>query len=303
MNNNTKFSGVVLIVDDNPETMNMLNLTLSEVGLTVLVALSGEQALTIARRIKPDIILMDAMMPEMDGFEACRRIKADAVISHIPVIFMTGLSASEDMVRGFDAGGIDYVTKPINVEGLIARMRAHLTNSRIATGARLALDTLGQHSLSVDLMGNVLWSTPNTHNLMESFGASHDWITKTMPTLLKPWLAEGASEPLLVDELSEPMLITAMESQDNEERLLLIEPANKPREEDLLKEKFSLTAREAEVLTWISKGKTNHEIALILDFSPRTANKHLEQIFRKLNVENRTTAAAISLRYLSQVRP
>jgi CheY-like chemotaxis protein len=118
MKTNITFSGVVLIVDDNPETMSMLNATLSEVGLTVLVALSGEQALTIARRIKPDIILMDAMMPEMDGFEACRRIKADAVIAHIPVIFMTGLSASEDMVRGFDAGGIDYVTKPINVQGI-----------------------------------------------------------------------------------------------------------------------------------------------------------------------------------------
>tara|TARA_B110000967_G_C18895513_1_gene570345 strand:+ start:3588 stop:4493 length:906 start_codon:yes stop_codon:yes gene_type:complete len=301
MKTNIKFNGVVLIVDDNPETMSMLNDTLSEVGLTVLVALSGEQALTIARRIKPDIILMDAMMPEMDGFEACRRIKADAVIAHIPVIFMTGLSASEDMVRGFDAGGIDYVTKPINVEGLIARMRAHLTNSRIATGARQALDTLGQHSLSVDLKGNILWSTPNTHSMMESLGASHDWITTIVPTLLSPWLAQGAQEPLLVDDLSEPLLVTALESKDTDEKLLLIEPANKPKEEDLLKEKFELTTREAEVLTWIAKGKTNHEIALILDFSPRTANKHLEQIFRKLNVENRTTAAAVSLRYLSQL--
>ena len=302
MKTNTTFSGVVLIVDDNPETMSMLNATLSEVGLTVLVALSGEQALTIARRIKPDIILMDAMMPEMDGFEACRRIKADAVIAHIPVIFMTGLSASEDMVRGFDAGGIDYVTKPINVQGLIARMRAHLTNSRIATGARHALDTLGQHSLSIDLKGNILWSTPNTHSLMESLGASHDWITTTMPTLLAPWLTQGAKEPLLIDDLLEPLLITALESKDSDEKLLIIEPANKPKEEDLLKEKFQLTTREAEVLTWIAKGKTNHEIALILDFSPRTANKHLEQIFRKLNVENRTTAAAVSLRFLSQPR-
>lgn len=302
MKNNLDFNGVVLIVDDNPETMNMLNSTLSEVGLTVLVALSGEQALTIARLIKPDIILMDAMMPEMDGFEACRRIKADAVIAHIPVIFMTGLSASEDMVRGFDAGGIDYVTKPINMEGLIARMRAHLTNSRIATGARHALDTLGQHSLSVDLQGNILWSTPNTHRLMETHGATDDWMTTAMPILLAPWLVQGAGEPLLVDDLSEPLLITALESKDKNEKLLLIEPANKPEEEDLLKEKFQLTTREAEVLTWIAKGKTNHEIALILDFSPRTANKHLEQIFRKLNVENRTTAAAVSLRYLSQAR-
>jgi|TARA_B110000211_G_scaffold83209_1_gene97299 DNA-binding NarL/FixJ family response regulator len=302
MKSNSKCSGVVLIVDDNPETISMLNTTLSEVGLTVLVALSGQQALTIAKRIKPEIILMDAMMPEMDGFEVCRLIKGDALISHIPVIFMTGLNASEDIVRGFDAGGIDYVTKPIDVQGLVARIGAQLTNSRIANGARQALDTLGQYSLSVELSGKILWSTPNTHSLMNSSGANPDWIANTLPAHLQPWLAEGAKQPLRLDDLTQPLLVTALESQDGDERLLVIELANKPNEADLLRDKFGLTAREAEVLTWISKGKTNHEIAIILDFSPRTANKHLEQIFRKLNVENRTTAAAVSLRYLSQIR-
>ena len=302
MKSNSKCSGVVLIVDDNPETISMLNTTLSEVGLTVLVALSGQQALTIAKRIKPEIILMDAMMPEMDGFEACRRIKGDALIAHIPVIFMTGLNASEDIVRGFDAGGIDYVTKPIDVQGLVARIGAQLANSRIANGARQALDTLGQYSLSVDLTGKILWSTPNTHSLMNISGANPDWIANTLPAHLQPWLAEGAKQPLRLDDLTQPLLVTALESQDGDERLLVIELANKPNEADLLRDKFGLTVREAEVLTWISKGKTNHEIAIILDFSPRTANKHLEQIFRKLNVENRTTAAAVSLRYLSQIR-
>jgi DNA-binding NarL/FixJ family response regulator len=258
--------------------------------------------LTIAKRIKPEIILMDGMMPEMDGFEACRLIKADALIAHIPVIFMTGLNASEDIVRGFDAGGIDYITKPIDLQGLIARIGAQLTNSRIANGARQALDSLGQYSLSVDLRGKILWSTPNTHRLMDSSGATQEWIAKTLPASLRPWLAEGAKQPLRLDNLNQPLLVTALEAQDSDERLLVIELANKPNEEDLLKEKFGLTAREAEVLTWITKGKTNHEIAIILDFSPRTANKHLEQIFRKLNVENRTTAAAISLRYLSQIK-
>ncbi|MDG1496170.1 MAG: response regulator transcription factor [Porticoccaceae bacterium] len=302
MNSKSKCSGVVLIVDDSPETISMLNASLSEVGLTVLVALSGAQALTIAKRIKPEIILMDGMMPEMDGFEACRLIKADALIAHIPVIFMTGLNASEDIVRGFDAGGIDYITKPIDMQGLIARIGAQLTNSRIANGARQALDSLGQHSLSVDLRGKILWSTPNTHRLMDSSGATQEWIAKTLPASLRPWLAEGAKQPLRLDNLNQPLLVTALQAQDSDERLLAIELANKPNEEDLLKEKFGLTAREAEVLTWITKGKTNHEIAIILDFSPRTANKHLEQIFRKLNVENRTTAAAISLRYLSQIK-
>ena len=149
MKTKPKHNGVVLIVDDDPDAISMLNAALCDAQLTALVALSGEQALTIARRIRPDLILMDAMMPGMDGFEACQKIKADTVIAHIPVVFMTGLSASEDMVKGFDSGGIDYVTKPIDLKALIARIRAHLVNSRIAAGARQALDTLGNTRLQL----------------------------------------------------------------------------------------------------------------------------------------------------------
>ena len=300
MKSNLKNNGVVLIVDDDPDAISMLNAALSEAQMTALVALSGEQALTIARRIRPDLILMDAMMPGMDGFEACQKIKADAVIAHIPVVFMTGLSASEDMVKGFDSGGIDYVTKPIDLKALIARIRAHLVNSRIAAGAKQALDTMGQYSLAVDAEGNILWSTPNTHSLLAGFGADQQWISSTLSTYIAPWLEQGGKQPLLIEDLSQPLLIKTMDSQQADEWLLLIELANKPKEEDLLREKFELTPRESEVLTWISRGKTNQEIAMILDFSPRTVNKHLEQIFRKLGVENRTTAAAVSLKYLNQ---
>jgi DNA-binding NarL/FixJ family response regulator len=300
MKSNPNNNGVVLIVDDDPDAISMLNAALSEAQMTALVALSGEQALTIARRIRPDLILMDAMMPGMDGFEACQKIKSDTVIAHIPVVFMTGLSASEDMVKGFDSGGIDYVTKPIDLKALIARIRAHLVNSRIAVGARQALDSLGQNSLAVDATGNILWSTPNTHSLLASYGADQQWISTTLPIYIAPWLEAGAIEPLLIEDLSEPLLVKTMDKELAEERLLVIEPANKPKEEDLLREKFKLTPRESEVLVWISRGKTNQEIAMILDFSPRTVNKHLEQIFRKLGVENRTTAAAVSLKYLNQ---
>ena len=300
MKTNPKKNGVVLIVDDDPVAISMLNLALSDAQMTVLVALSGEQAITIARRIRPDLILMDAMMPGMDGFEACQKIKADAVIAHIPVVFMTGLSASEDMVKGSDSGGIHYVTKPTALKALRARIRAHLVNSRIAAGAKQALDTLGQYSLAVDAEGNILWSTPNTHNLLAGFGADKQWISSTLSAYIAPWLEQGGKQPLRIEDLSQPLLIKTMDSQQADEWLLLIELANKPKEEDLLREKFELTPRESEVLTWISRGKTNQEIAMILDFSPRTVNKHLEQIFRKLGVENRTTAAAVSLKYLNQ---
>jgi CheY-like chemotaxis protein len=267
MKSNPKNNGVVLIVDDDPDAISMLNAALSEANMTALVALSGEQALTIARRIRPDLILMDAMMPGMDGFEACQKIKSDTVIAHIPVVFMTGLSASEDMVKGFDSGGIDYVTKPIDLKALIARIRAHLVNSRIAVGARQALDTLGQNSLAVDTEGNILWSTPNTHSLLAGYGADQQWISDILPTYIAPWLESGGLEPLLIDDLSQPLLVKTMDKEASEERLLVMEPANKPKEEDLLREKFELTPRESEVLVWISRGKTNQEIAMILDFS------------------------------------
>ena len=101
---------VVLVVDDSPETLGMLNETLEQADVTVLVALEGNQALTIANSITPDVILMDAIMPGMDGFETCREIKNNRDLAHIPVIFMTGLSDSESIVKGFEAGA--WTTSP-----------------------------------------------------------------------------------------------------------------------------------------------------------------------------------------------
>src|SRR5271169_534726 len=99
-------SEIVLVVDDSPDTVRMVTDALEEAGMTVLVALEGAQALSLIERISPDLILMDAVMPGMDGFEACRRLKHIDTVS-LPVIFMTGLSETEHIVRGFDAGGVD----------------------------------------------------------------------------------------------------------------------------------------------------------------------------------------------------
>ena len=84
----------------------------------------------LATQLRPDIILMDAVMPAMDGFETCRRLKLLSGFDSVPVIFMTGLSEPEDSVRGFEAGGVDYVTKPIVIDDMLARMRVHLANAR-----------------------------------------------------------------------------------------------------------------------------------------------------------------------------
>ncbi len=94
-------------------------------------------------------------MPGMDGFETCRRIKRDAGLSNVPVIFMTGLAETEHIVRGLEAGGVDYVTKPIVIEEMLARIRVHLANARLAQSARAALDVSGRFLLAVNRKGKV----------------------------------------------------------------------------------------------------------------------------------------------------
>src|ERR1700741_5376997 len=122
---------VALVVDDSPETLRLLTDALDDAGMTVMVALDGASAMRIVEQITPDIILLDAVMPGMDGFETCRRLKRDGALSNVPVIFMTGLTETEHIVRGLEAGGVDYVTKPIVIEELLARIRVHLANSRL----------------------------------------------------------------------------------------------------------------------------------------------------------------------------
>src|SRR3546814_2749432 len=104
----------------------------------VLVALDGLSALERMQRLKPDIVLLDAMMPGLDGFDTCRRIKAQAELEDVPVLFMTALTESEHVLAGFEAGGIDYVTKPIHPEQVLARVAAHLRTARTLQSARQA---------------------------------------------------------------------------------------------------------------------------------------------------------------------
>lgn len=128
--------GTVLVVDDAPDTLRMLCDALAAEGYTVLVARDGEQALARLAVVTPDAILMDGLMPGLSGFETCQRIKAHAAWSVIPVIFMTGLSETADIVAGFEAGGVDYVVKPVRIEEVLARLSTHVRNARAAREAQ-----------------------------------------------------------------------------------------------------------------------------------------------------------------------
>src|SRR3954469_17058021 len=162
----SKKRDVALVVDDSPETLRLLTDALDGAGMTVMVALDGASAMRIVDQITPDIVLLDAVMPGIDGFETCRRLKRDAGLANVPVIFMTGLAETEHIVRGLEAGGVDYVTKPIVIEEMLARIRVHLGNARLTQSARAALDVSGRFLFAVNRQGNLLWATPQAQNLL-----------------------------------------------------------------------------------------------------------------------------------------
>lgn len=304
MNTKTQ-SQVVLVVDDAIDSIHMLNDVLEESHFTVLVALEGAQALTITKNIRPDIILLDAIMPNMDGFETCRQLKLNPQLTDVPIIFMTGLSDTEHVVMGLNAGGVDYVTKPINPDELIARMRVHLANARITQSARAALDTAGQYLFTIDLQGQLVWATPQVYQLLDGAGATADSIalTHSISQQLREWISHKpeTGRQLPLQQVTQELSVEMLNLIDGKEYLLRLTNPHKPADDtQSLKQQFSVTGREADVLLWIANGKTNREIGQILEMSPRTVNKHLEQIFKKLGVENRTSAAAVAIKCLAR---
>jgi DNA-binding NarL/FixJ family response regulator len=296
---------IVLVVDDSPETLRLLTDALEEAGMTVLVAREGEHALSIVERIQPDIILMDAVMPGTDGFATCRRLKQNKALAHVPIIFMTGLSDTEHIVRGLEAGGVDYVTKPIVPNELLARIRVHLANARMAHSARTALDAFGRFLLAASRAGRILWYTPQAAKLLGSAFADFEREDYVLPGDVQKWLhqcaeapagSETAPMPLKSVSAAARMRLVYVAQIGADEHLLRLIEGESGDDQALLKQKLLLTEREAEVLLWIARGKSNRDIAEILGLSPRTVNKHLEQIYSKLGVENRASAAALAVR-------
>lgn len=302
MTPNNQAKDLVLVVDDSPDSLGMINDALDAAGLTVLVALEGNQAINIANSITPDIILMDAIMPGMDGFETCRQLKSHPHLEHIPIIFMTGLSDTQSIVKSFDSGSVDFIQKPVNCDELLARMKVHLNNSRLTQSARSALDSAGQFLLTTNENGEFLWATPQAHQLFHSAGLTELWLKNHLPSHVQPLFSPhfNKEKAISISDATKPIEIKYISENEKNEFLLRLIDLERPSEQQILQEAFQLTTRESEVLVWLARGKSNAEIAIILDISPRTINTHLVQIFRKLGVENRTTAAILTLKQLEK---
>ena len=303
MNTDPKRRDVVLVVDDSPETLRLLTDALDNAGMTVMVALDGAAAMRIVEQITPDIVLLDAVMPGIDGFETCRRLKRDAGLSSVPVIFMTGLAETEHIVRGLEAGGVDYVAKPIVIEEMLARIRVHLVNARLTQSARAALDVSGRFLFAVNREGAIAWATPQAHKLLAGHLPIAELGEFTLPAPWLEWLGQvlsglspsrpSSSAPGLQNDQLRLQYMGKLGPNEFLLRLAKGSGSDSPAE---FSRELGLTNREGEVLSWLSKGKANRDIAQILGLSTRTVDKHLEQIYAKLGVENRTAAAAVAVK-------
>lgn len=290
---------IALVVDDNPESLGMVASALEAQGMTVLVARDGRAAINLTRRVQPDVILMDAVMPDLDGFETCRLLKSGPNPTLAPIIFMTGLKEQENVVKGLKAGGVDYITKPVEIDEMLARLTTHVVNSKLLKSARQAMDAFDRAVLAFDGDGNFAWGSDKGLAVMNDAPLDpHD------PTF-KAWLmtcagkAVSACDPFTAGQanfhyigisIAREVLVKAVSQQTISN-------------EEALQQAFNLTQRESEVLYWLTLGKTNRDISAILSLSARTVNKHLEQVFQKMGVDNRTSAAVMADRKINEARP
>ncbi len=323
----TRPATVVMVVDDAPQSLGLVCQSLEEDGYTVVIARDGESALARLQLVTPDVILLDALMPGLSGFETCRRIKQDPALSHIPVIFMTGLSDTVHIVEAFEAGGVDYVVKPVRAAEVLVRLSTHLRNARAVRLAREAVDVGGHGVLLIDAQGRIGWRSPQAEAWLHEFFPNEGG---QLPQAWQRWLmdaevaavafavsvdvlvvAANASNPAPITDaaqvpttsralrvrhlgtvgLGERMLLLQLHSQRQSDRNNGANAAASSRVTEA-----QLTPRETEVLSWVAKGKTNRDVADILGMSPRTVNKHLEHVFEKLGVETRAAATALASR-------
>lgn len=307
----------ILVVDDTPANLAVLTDLLDREGYDVVVAGGGADALELLRSLTPAIILLDVVMPGIDGFETCRRLKREPRLADVPVFFITAQAEAFDRLQGFAAGAVDYITKPFFAEEVTARVRAHLQirelQSELAQQLRRREEAEAQLAQSLDRAvavvgpeGELQFCTLLARAMFER------WFPDARPAQLPPavtrWVAArwrgAAATPAVFRTASAQGEITLRLLADPiapESALLLLDEqvATSP----LPLRALGLTAREAEVLHWLTEGKTYKEIGIILACEWRTVQKHAENIYQKLRVENRHGAAAIARAALGQPSP
>jgi len=294
-----KKTPTVLVVDDTPANLGVVLETLGEAGLRVLVAESGPRALELLMRQPVDLVLLDVVMPGMDGFATCGEIRKHAAWAGLPILFMTAVDEPAQKVRALEAGAVDYISKPVHPPEVLARVRTHLDlqaarrtlqqqNEQLEAEITLRLDAEAQLAQSLDRAllvsdrdGRVVFQTLRAANLL------HKHLPQHRPGRLPPELVDAER---YVSKAGALLLNRFTKAGDDALAMLYLVEEHAPAGPAELG-RLGLTPRQSEVLYWVAQGKTNAETAIILGASPRTIDKHVEQLLERLGVENRLAAA------------
>jgi DNA-binding NarL/FixJ family response regulator len=258
--------------------------------------------------LKPDIILLDVMMPGIDGFETCHRLKSNPTTRSIPILFMTALSELDHLLRGFNEGAVDYLVKPIRPPEVLVRIDVQLTQMRTIKRAEEVLNNREFSALAINKEAIITWLTPSGASWLSEFANTHSLtndfdIGQALPTPLIEWANAYLTDH---DTITPPLPFESYRvgiefsckitpCLHGDEYLLVFEKNSGEWDLAAVRNSLGLTIRETEILMWISRGKTNKEMGIILGSSPRTINKHLEHIFEKLGVTTRTAAVSAVL--------
>lgn len=307
----------VLVVDDVPTNVDVVLSHLTGAGFRVLCADSGTRALKQLEQRVPDIILLDIKMPGMDGIETCRRIKQRPEWKNVPIIFITGADELSQKLAAFEAGAVDFVTKPILAEEVEARVRTHLKirelqteleqkNQALSEEIELRLDAekqleakLDQAFVIANKAGEILFATRQANILLHAFFPGNS--VAALPDVVVRWVTSSdGQKPLVIHTSTKGDLqIDHLASSDVRNLAFLrLEQRNSFWGPKALRA-LGLTPREAEVLYWITEGKTNPEISTILDTTLHTIKKHNNKLFAKLGVETRMAAARLAMSVLT----
>jgi DNA-binding response OmpR family regulator/DNA-binding CsgD family transcriptional regulator len=273
----------ILVVDDNPDNLQAIGAILKTEGYRISMASDGKHGLSQARNICPDLILLDIVMPDMDGFETCRRLKSEKELQHIPVIFLTAYrTGTDEIVRGFESGAADYVTKPFHRTELLARVRTHLEikllQDGLETRVRQRTRELKDHHTAL----NVLMAKREKDR-------TETWENAVIHIreMVLPYLEKLKKSPL------SPVQKKWVEKIDHE-----IHQITSRFAATLTSPAFNLTPAEIRVAALIREGRTSKEISEILTISESVVRFHRENIRKKLRLTHRKINLKTRLRQL-----
>lgn len=326
----------ILIVEDNPDDLNLLSMHLRRANYIVIESETGENCLTLLAQLKPDLILLDIIMPGIDGFETCRRIKAIPSMAEIPIIFLTSLEQATDKVKGFQVGGVDYIVKPPQPQELYARIENHLALQRSkgeVVELNAQLEEIVQKRL-VELHNESLWRRQyeqEVGKLLETVRHQGQQLSKLMQycldcspnssldlgsvllelpetylNLLKEHLALAHNHAEATQDKTASMLVTehlsaAMELlsslRDQMRRVSLQHQQEFTGSSQSLNSLSKLSAREQEILRMVADGRSNSEIAQLLSLAEPTVRVYRSRIMGKLQLDDATALIKFAIKH------